>query len=196
MLYITFNVLDSTKYADFQKLYEHMVTVREPGFEFEYEKLLDFDWDNMSEDEINEAVIKLSNFGDNSLAELERYQELIPDYANTFLEHSHRFGNSKSAPLSDDNARSILNYLEYDFEVDMDNLELRNEQVGIIEYSTGNFPFGGIDRFLIILKAFELIPTECFNGFDVCELSWNTDVDFDSIPLPDKTKDYVARFKR
>ena len=81
--------------------------------------------------------------------------------------------------------------MEYGFEVDLDNLEKINERSGVVEFSTGNYPFGGIERFLITLRAFDLIPTECFDGFNICEFDWLSDFEYNTINLPEKTKAYL-----
>lgn len=191
MLYIKFNIQDSSKYEDFQKLYEHMVKTRQPGFDFIEEDAPEFDWDSMkTQEEVDDAVEKLSEFLDQE-PEVHRYQKLIPSYANEFLERYLRLDNDKLGPLGVLYTISIFNYLEYGFEVDMNKLEKKNEKSGLVEFSTGNFPFGGMERFLITLKAFDLIPTECFDGFSINELEWISNLEYTTIKLPKKTKEYL-----
>mgnify|MGYP000374431724 CR=1 FL=1 len=36
-LYVKFKINDASKYADFEKMYAHMVDTRRPGFEFKEE---------------------------------------------------------------------------------------------------------------------------------------------------------------
>ena len=86
-----------------------------------------------------------------------------------------------------------LNYLEYSFEVDLDALDKLKEDVGIIKLSTGNYPFGGLERFFMTLKAFDLSPIECFNGFNVFEFDWTSEFDYDGIILSEKTKRYLTK---
>ena len=64
--------------------------------------------------------------------------------------------------------------MEYGFEVDMINLKKINQDTGIVEFSTGNYPFGGLDRFIITLAAYNLKPIMCFDGFNKCEITWNS----------------------
>ena len=74
---------------------------------------------------------------------------------------------------------SIFNYLEFGFDVDLNCLEVFKKDKGIIKFSTGNFPFGGLERFFITLKAFQLIPIECFDGFSVNQIDWKSDFDYE-----------------
>tara|TARA_A100000171_G_C2097402_1_gene127825 strand:+ start:283 stop:864 length:582 start_codon:yes stop_codon:yes gene_type:complete len=192
MLYIKFNIQDNSKYQDFEKLYDHMVKVRQPGFEFEEEDGPEFDWDGMTQAEVDAAVKKLSDFLDQAPEE-RRYLALIPAYVNEFLQSYLQVDNEKLGALGIQETLSIFNYLEFDFEVDMDNIEKLNAQSGIIEFSTGNYPFGGLERFLITLSAYGLTPTECFDGFNVCEIEWNSDFEYSAIELPERTKVYLNR---
>lgn len=194
MLFIKFKIHDSEKYIDFKKLYTHMVAIRQPNFEFEEEEPLDFDWDNMTEKEIEEAVNKLSEIGDDDIQATKRYEMLIPDYANNIIESFTKLDQDKAGSFGFDKM-GIFNYLEYSFEVDFDKLESLNKTNGIVEFSTGNYPFGGMERFLITLKAFDLEPTEYFDGFSIFELNWETDYKYNSIELPEKTKLYLNQFK-
>lgn len=191
MLYIKFNIQDPQKYIDFQRLYEHMVMVRQPGFEFEEEEPEEIDWDNLGDKEIDQVIKDMAEEED---PEIKRYKDLIPTYANAFFEKYFEVDNAKLGPLGILEVSSMLNYLEYGFEVDMDKLENLNAQSGIVEFSTGNFPYGGMERFLITLKAFGLIPLECYNGFTVYEFDWTSDFEHEAIELPEKTKAYLKRF--
>lgn len=178
-----------------------MVKTRQIGFEFEEElesEEPEYDWENMTDDEFQKTMSIWSEGTSESkpilTPEMKRYKQLIPDYANNFLESYLGF-DKKRAGVFGFNALGIFNYLEFTFEVDMDNLEKLNEDIGIVEFSTGNYPFGGIERFLMTLKAFDLIPTECFNGFIIYEFDWTSDYLHDVIELTEKTKQYLARFK-
>ena len=194
MLYIKFDIKDSTKFEDFQKLYEHMDNVRQPGFKFEEPEPTIIDWDNLSKEETDEAYKKLIDSLDEDPAE-ERYKSIIPDYANDFLEKYLGVDNDKLGILGIQKALSIFNYLEFDFEVYLTRLEKQNEHFGIIEYETDNFPYGGIDRFLMVMKAFELQPKECFDGFTIFEFEWKTDYEYEPIEFPEKTKEYLNRIR-
>jgi len=171
-----------------------MLAIRQPEFEFEEEKPPEFDWDSMTQKEVDEALEKLFEFCDQDESVIKRYQKLIPNYANEFLEKYLQFDNDNLGSLGVLDTASILNYLEYGFEVEMDDLEKQNENIGIVEFSTGNYPFGGIERFLMVLKAFDLTPVECYNGFVVYEFEWLSSFKFKHIELPKKTKEYLKRF--
>ncbi len=192
MLYIKFNIRNAQKYTDFQRVYEHMVMVRQPGFEFEEEEPEEIDWDKLSDEEMDQVI---SAFSEEEDLEIKRYKDLIPSYANSFFEKYFQVDNAKLGPLGILEVSSMLNYLEYGFEVDMDRLERLDEQTGMVEFSTGNYPYGGMERFLIALKAFELIPTECYNGFTVYQFDWTSDFEHEAIELPEKTKAYLKRFE-
>tara|TARA_R110001599_G_scaffold318898_1_gene528612 strand:+ start:12863 stop:13213 length:351 start_codon:yes stop_codon:yes gene_type:complete len=101
--------------------------------------------------------------------------------------------NEKLGALGIQEVLSIFNYIEFDFEVDMDKLEKFNAQSGIVECSTGNYPFGGLERFLITLRAYGLTSTECFDGFNICEYEWNSNFEYNTTELPERTKAYLNR---
>ncbi len=183
MLYIKFKIPNQEAFTDFQKLYLHMVEVRKPGFEFD-DETDKIDWANITEAEMDALF-------DEDLQQVKRYNAFFPDYANSFLERYLEFDNEKAGALGLLNKASIMNYLEQSFEVDMDKLEKLNEDFGIVEFSTGNYPFGGLERFFMVLKAFKLIPIECFNGFTIYEFDWINDFDYKAIEFPERTKEYL-----
>ena len=167
-----------------------MVDIRQPDFKF-VENDPEFDWDSMqTQEEVDAAVKELSDYLDQE-PEAHRYKELIPDYVAELLDNYIQADNEKLESLGIQNVLSVFNYLEYGFEVDLDNLEKINERSGVVEFSTGNYPFGGIERFLITLRAFDLIPTECFDGFHICEFEWLSDFEYNTINLPEKTRAYL-----
>ncbi|MDW7691875.1 hypothetical protein R9C00_15970 [Flammeovirgaceae bacterium SG7u.111] len=185
MLYIKFNIEDPSKYIDFQKLYNHMVEVRQPGYKFKEEDGPEIDWDSLTDQEMTEVIDKLFEE-----PEVIRYKEFIPDYAHQFLGSYVGFENERAGDFGFETSE-IFNYLEFSFEVELDNLERKNENDGLIEFSTGNFPFGGIERFLITLKAFDIRPAEYFDGFAIHEVDWTSDFAYDTIELPGKTSQYL-----
>ncbi|WP_179344879.1 hypothetical protein [Winogradskyella ursingii] len=170
-----------------------MVDIRQPEFKFEEEEEPTFDWENLDEEGVNEALKTLDEFDDPERKEINRYNSFIPDYANTFIKKYLNNDNDKLGPLGNKGILSIWNYLEYGFEVEINNLEIINDAVGIVEFSTGNFPFGGMERFLITLKAFDLIPIECFDGFSIVEIDWINDFEYNSIKQPEKTNVYLKK---
>lgn len=192
MLYIKFNIEDSSKYEDFQKVYAHMVKTRTPGFNFqEDEDSLEIDWESLTtQKEIDDAVEELSNYLDKS-PEFHRFQKVFPLYAQEYLEKYLQNESEKHELLSVSETVSIFNYLEVGFEVDMVQLERQDKKHGLIEFSTGNFPFGGLERFLITLNAFHLTPTEYFDGFSICELQWSSPFEYSTTKFPKKTKKYL-----
>ncbi len=195
MLYIKFNIKDSSKYTDFEKVYDHMIKVRQPDFEFVEEEMPEFDWGEMTDEEINKGLKTQYDFSAKDDPEVRRYRELMPYYANAFLERYLQVDNAKMGQLGVLELCSLLNYLEFGFEVDMNNLERLNDRQGLVEFSTGNYPYGGMERFLMVLKAFDLIPVECFNGFCVYEFDWTNDFEHEAIELPEKTRAYLKSFE-
>ncbi len=192
MLYVKFIVKDSSKFIDFQKLYKHMENVRQPNFEFE-DKVPEFDWNNMNDKEVEEALRIIDESLDEDLIVFRRYEKVIPKYANLFFLKYFNIDNDKLGDLGVQEVLSIFNYLEFGFEVDLNNLEDLGESTSIIEFSTGNYPFGGLERFFITLKAFNLIPTECFDGFSVNQIDWESDFQFNFMELEEQTKVYLKK---
>jgi len=87
MLYIKFEIKDSSRFEDFQKLYDHMVKVRQPGFKFD-DVGPEFDWDGMkTQEEVDAAVEELNTFLDQQVEpEIYRCKALLPSYVKVFLE--------------------------------------------------------------------------------------------------------------
>ncbi|MFD1292584.1 hypothetical protein ACFQ5N_01940 [Lutibacter holmesii] len=193
MLFIKFNINSTLKYAHFEKLYQHMVTVRQPNFMFENQVPPEIDWGNLKEDEFDAVFKELDNYDNPDKFTFKRYLEFIPSYANSFIESHLQYVNKTTTPIKESEAVSIMNYLEYDFEVEMDQLEKSDENLGVVKFSTGNFPFGGLDRFLMVLKAFNLTPTACFNGFSIIGFNWISNFEFETIEFPEKTKKYLSK---
>ena len=193
MLYIKFDIQDTSAYQDFQKLYGHMVAVRQPDHEFDDDEGPDFDWDNMPQEEVTRSLEILDAFLDEA-PQARRYKSLIPDYAHLFMGRYFQGAHQTLETLAIDDMLSLFNYLEFDFEVDMNRLEKLGEASGIVEFSTGNYPFGGLERFFITLKAFGLIPTECFDGFTIAALQWKSAFEYTASELPERTKDYLRQY--
>lgn len=188
MLYIKFEIQDPNKYKDFQELYDHMVMVRQPNFKFD-DTGPQFDWDNMPKEEVDAAVEELSKFLDEQVEpEIYRCKAIMPAYVSVFLERYLQEDNKNLESFGYETVLSIFNYLEFGFEVDMDGLKEVNERLGIVEFSTGNYPFGGLERFLITLAAFDLKPIACFDGFNECAINWTSPFSYDVIILPKKNK--------
>jgi hypothetical protein len=158
-----------------------MVQVREPGFKFD-DAGPEFDWDTMPEEEVEAALQELNTFLDEQVEpEKYRYKALIPSYAKEFLENYIKNENEKSGYFGEPDALPVFNYLEFGFEVDMEHLKKINERSGIVEFSTGNYPFGGLERFIMTLAAYELKPVACFDGFNNCEINWTSPFEYDFI---------------
>ena len=186
MLFIKFKIEDSKKYQDFLKLYHHMVAVREPNFQFEEESVPEIDWDNLSEIETKAALEKIDEFFDED-PEDRRYKKIFPKYADEFLK-SYIKSDAEIAGAYGFDIKGIFNYLEFSFEVNFDALKPLKNDVNLIEFSTGNYPFGGLERFIMTLKAFDLIPLECFDGFNVFKFDWTSEFTYQTIALSEKTK--------
>ena len=186
MLYIKFEIQDSSKFEDFQKLYDHMVKVRQPGFKFD-EEGPEFDWDTMPEEKVQAALEELNTFLDQQVEpKKHRCNELLPIYANEFLESYLQSKSKNLESFGSQDVFSIFNYLEFGFEVDIDNLKKINERVGVVEFSTGNYPFGGMERFIMTLAAYNLKPVGCFDGFNKCKFNWTSPFEYETIMLSKK----------
>ncbi len=120
------------------------------------------------------------------------WEETIPEYAKTFLQRFYKLENALS-PLVRENFKATVNYLEFGLEADFTNLTMINATTASIGFQALGYPYGGMDRLLIFLKAFDCIPNEVFNGFSVCQLSWDTLYDYSSLDLPKKTATYLKR---
>lgn len=182
-----------------------MQETRQEDHQFEYmldseevEEEPEYDWENMSDDDYQKMLDmdneEAANSKPLSTLEMKRYLKFIPDYANKFLESYVSFDKKRTSNFSFE-ILGIFNYLEKTFEVDMDNLKTLTDTTGIVEFSTGNFPYGGMERFIMTLKAFDLNPIECFDGFNVFEFNWKSAYIYEDLDHPEKTKEYIARFK-
>jgi hypothetical protein len=184
MLYIKFKIENHKKFMEFRVVYHHMVAVRNTGYEAK-EDAFEIDWNTATPEEIDD-------FMDEDKPKIELFNTLIPDDVSEVLCNYFYFDNTKSALINEDKL-SYINYLEYGFEVNLDLLERCENGDGIVKISTGNYPFGGLERFIITLKAFKLAPFECFDGFNVCALNWVSDVEHEANILPEKTKIYLVK---
>ena len=188
MLFIKFTIGDMEKYQDFRKVYEHMIMTREPGFEFEEEEALHSDWDSTSNSEVYEDI-STSLLATKHPEEERRWFALIPDYAQKYLASYLGYDMSRAGALSF-SMLGILNYLEFSMEVEMNNLQIIKNLTGLVEFSALAYPYGGMERFLMVMKAFDLIPIECFNGFTVYEFDWVSEFTHEAIDLPEATRRY------
>jgi len=170
-----------------------LVNVRQPGFQFEEEITPEFDWDNMTDKEMQAAIDTLLDASDQNIIDAKRYKKLIPNYANGYLEKYQQYNNDKLGQLGILDTNSILNYLEFGFEVFFTKLEQQNNSIGLIELSTDNYPFGGLERFFMVLSAFELAPFECFNGFNIHDFQWHSPFEYTTTDLPEKTNLYLKK---
>ena len=174
MLYIKFKIANHKNFMDFRALYDHMFAVRTADYI------------------PKENELEIDDFKDEDKTKIELFKTLIPVYASEVLCNYFYFDNTKSI-LSNEDKLSYINYLEYGFEVNLDLLERCKNGGGIVKISTGNYPFGGLERFMITLKAFKLAPFECFDGFNVCALHWVSDVEYEATILSEKTKEYLIK---
>lgn len=194
MLYVKFKIQDEEKFADFQKLYEHLVKVRQEDFEF-YEDKSDLDWDNMTAEEMDKIFETMFDKVSPEAEELKRYEQNIPSYSNAFFESYIKGDDTEVGNLDKQEVLSIFHYLEFDFEVDFNKLSELQDNLGIVEFSTGNFPFGGLEQFFITLRSFDLIPTSCFDGFSVNEINWTSNFEYDLKEQSKQTKVYLKKFE-
>ena len=180
MLYIKFTIENPKKLTNFNAVYQHMCAVRTPGYQ---EKEATIDWETATDADIEYYM-------DEERPKIELFNQLFPMDTQQFLSGYFEPDSQKSA-LERADILPFFNYLEYDFEVDLDALDLLENKEAIIKFSTGNYPFGGMDRFIMTLKAFELNPIECFDGFNVFQFEWITDYEYDALILSEKTTEYL-----
>lgn len=183
MLYIQFKISQEAQFTAFKALYEHLVAVRTPDFSVEVD-MEAVDWATLTEEE-EELLF------DEDLQQQQRYHQLFPSDAQTVIERYFEHDNAKLGPPGIQEVSSIMNYLEYDFEVDLNQLEKLTEGEGLVQFSTGNYPYGGMERFLIVLRAFGMVATECYDGFTIYEFEWTSEFEHLAIELPEKTKAYL-----
>ncbi|MBU2926915.1 hypothetical protein [Winogradskyella psychrotolerans] len=153
----------------------------------------EFDWDHMTTEEIEAATDTLLDYCERDTLDFMRFQKLIPHYASVFIQSFYKQDRNNVEILSKEDSNAILNYLEYGFEIDLDNLQNFKNNLSIVEFSTGNYPFGGLERFIMALRAFDLIPLECFDGFSASRLNWTSAFEYNSTPLPDKKQGVFRR---
>lgn len=195
MLYIQFHINDPKKYSDFESLFDFMVKCRDYNFKFEEPEEEEIDWNSLSEEEMDRILDEEEEREMNpNYLETKLIKEIIPQYAMDFLQTFADYDQQVAGNFGFD-LDGILNYLINDFEVDLDQLKLTDNSNGILEFSTGNYPFGGLERFFIALKAYDFIPYECFNGFEVHSLTWSSNFKYEVQEFPEKTKEYLSRFQ-
>ena len=187
MLFIKFIIQDQEKYRDFKEIYNHMVMTRRPGFEFKEDEPPEIDW-SAPQNEIDKAIELVDFFFDTSDEE-RRYQKLIPHYVNLYFEKYTGFDSKRAGQFSFE-VLDIFNYIEFSFEVVFSNLQNLEPNIGLIEFEALAFPFGGMERFLITLKAYGLKPIECFNGFTIYKFNWTSEFIHEAISLPEATAAY------
>ena len=195
MLYVKFDIININKFTDFKRLFSHMVAARQPNYKpeelnEEIEIEVEVDFSTMSSEEITAYFIADLEDALDEYIQTKRYKKMIPTYAFSFLEEYIAFEN-KTTGVYGFHLEGLFTYLENDFEVDLDALK-KVDSEGIIEFSSGNYPFGGLERFMMTLKAFDLIPKECFNGFEVLNISWKSKFVCATESLPKKTKEYLS----
>ncbi len=195
MLYIKLNISDNSCFSEFQKLFDHMVATRQPDYDME-EDSPTIDWDTMSAQEIENYFDSKDSNNPVEINKIKRFKNLFPPEAQLYLAQYHQKGDSKMNDLADSEILGWMDYLEFNLEVDMDQLDKIDDAQGMVQFSTGNFPYGGMERLLLVLKAFGLTPVEIFNGFSVCDLLWQSDFDYEVVEIPDKTKIYLDSFKK
>jgi hypothetical protein len=187
MLYITFTIASPEKFTAFKKLYQHMCAIRTPDYQ-ETAGAETIDWTTATEEEMDA-------FMDKDSPKIELFHRLFPEYAQQFLAN-YFYDDAGKSVLEQEDIVSFFNYLEYGFEVDLSVLEQFANNEGIVKFSTGNYPFGGLERFFMTLKAFEMHPLECFDGFEVFQFQWTAENEFEALILPEKTMEYLSGFHR
>lgn len=124
---------------------------------------------------------------------MELWKTLIPPYAQEFIGRYYQDDLSQESEYRW-GFTDIVTYMQFGMEVEFDflNIEVGTARIGFSAYA---YPYGGMDRFLIFLKAYECIPTEAYNGFEVIEFHWEDDFGYSVTEYPEKTALYKATWK-
>lgn len=192
MLFITFTISNPEKYTDFCMLYEALVKVRTLEQTQTKSDLSSINWDTLDQ---NDMDALLDDFMDEDAPLRNKYTALLPSYVQTFIEKQWQHEYQDITDF-DEQKINLYSYLETDFEVEFKELQKINTSKGIITFETGNFPFGGLDRFIMVLQAYKLVPEQCYNGFTVFKFHWKSVYEFEAIELPEETAEYLKSFKK
>ena len=119
---------------------------------------------------------EIDDFMDEDTPKIALFHQLFPAYAQQFLSGYFSYENNKSRLVRED-LLPFFNYLEYGFEVDLYPLEWLSSHEVLLKFATGNYPYGGMDRFLMTLKAFELRPDDVDTIRTLMSLYENTEMD-------------------
>lgn len=170
MLYIQFATQDEKATIAFQKLYDYLTANHYQDYVMrEYEDDIDL------EERLQERA-------------LVNYKTYFPEYAQAYLEKYFE-ATDGTYYSKEESLTGLFSYLDVDFEVEFTNLTFE-DGFGTITFAARSYPYGGLDRFLMVLKAFGFEPVECYNGFDVFEFQWESEYDYSANVLPEKTKAY------
>ena len=124
---------------------------------------------------------------------LKLWKTLIPPYAQEFIGRYYK-DDLNEKPEDRWGFTDMVTYLQFGMEVEFDylNIEESTARIGFTAYA---FPYGGMDRFLMFLKAYECIPVESYNGFRVIEFHWQGDFAYEVTEQPEKTAAYLATWQ-
>lgn len=122
---------------------------------------------------------------------IEFWQEMIPNYAKDFLGGYYEEEKALSM-LIPASFTDTINYLEFGLEVDLEGLVQVDETKIRLDYTALSFPYGGMDRLMIFLKAYDCIPCEAYTGFSVVKLNWTSAYDYEATELAEETQLYRA----
>ncbi len=122
------------------------------------------------------------------------WKKLIPHYAQN-INGTYYKDDLTDKPEDRWGFRDMVSYLQFGFEVEFDYLEVkdRHARIGFSAYA---FPYGGMDRFLMFLKAYDCIPSESYNGFEVIRFQWQGDFEYEVTNHPEETKAYKATWPK
>lgn len=171
MLYITFKI-QPQKLESFKQFYNYLLLDKQQEYmEQEFEDFMDL------EERLENRAMKLCN-------------TFFDAYAQEFL--SRYFGQNTNL---NERIASLFSYLDVDMEVDFTDLILEQSKA-TLKFEARSYPYGGMDRLLMVIKALGGQPIESYNGFEVFEFEWTSEYDYEPIVLHQKTKVYLSQFDK
>jgi len=104
--------------------------------------------------------------------EIDFWIKLLPDYVK-------RYYRMRKLDRANTNFKNMVEYLQWGLEANLDDLKKTGEDIGRLDFSTGNYPYGGMDRLMVFVNAFDCRPIEIYNGFNVNSVSWISKFNFE-----------------
>jgi len=101
---------------------------------------------------------------------------LIPPFAKAYFNlvaHNHPDFDSYKLDF-----RMMMDYLQINLEVDYKECISTTVGKGRLEFVPLSYPYGGMDRLLLFLSAFDCKATTIDSGFGIKKVIWHSDLEF------------------